>query len=337
MTTLLKNILKDSVGRIFALIFLGLLLFALLLVLFGYRYTNTLQQSNELEKLQMIALTAQINLNGDEIDYLLKQYPKKDEIQINQQDAIYKKISNYLLDVKMANDLSSDISILTQKGDSLYYVISSARSPSYLHNYQQAPKEIFRNWSIGGNCPKYKDEKGIWLNAFAPIRNARGLVTSIILVDLNFDVFMQRSKQRLYLFLAASLALLTLIGFILLVQIKKILDRESTLKNELLRNKNLLETRNKETVSSIYYAKQIQNSVLPKPKRLKLCFDQSFVINKPLNIVGGDFWFYERINNKTIVIMADCTGHGVPSAFMSLIGYNIIYDIVKNKKVTDAS
>jgi len=148
---------------------------------------------------------------------------------------------------------------------------------------------------------------------------------------------MQRSKQRLYLFLAASLALLTLIGFILLVQIKKILDRESTLKNELLRNKNLLETRNKETVSSIYYAKQIQNSVLPKPKRLKLCFDQSFVINKPLNIVGGDFWFYERINNKTIVIMADCTGHGVPSAFMSLIGYNIIYDIVKNKKVTDAS
>ena len=93
----------------------------------------------------MIASTAQINLNGDDIDYLLKQYPKKDEIQINQQDAIYKKLSNYLLNVKMANDLSSDISILTQKGDSLYYVVSSARSPPYLHNYQQEPKEIFRN------------------------------------------------------------------------------------------------------------------------------------------------------------------------------------------------
>lgn len=337
MSSLLKKILEDSVARIFTLIFFGLLLFAFLFVLFGYNYTNAIQQDNELEKLSAIARTTQVNINGDEVDYLLKKYQEEDDISQNQTDSIYNNISSYLRSIKKANNIESDIYILTQIGDSLYFVVTSSITPYYLHTYQQAPKEIFRNWSIGGNCPKYKDENGTWLSSFAPITNTKGICTSIIMIDLNFENFLLISKRRFYIFLFITLAILVVIGFILLIQIKKILKRETELKNELLENKNLLEIINKETESSIYYAKQIQNSVLPKPKSLSYCFDESFIINKPLNIVGGDFWFHAQVKDKAIVIMADCTGHGVPGAFMSLIGFNIIYDIVKNREIVKAA
>jgi serine phosphatase RsbU (regulator of sigma subunit) len=81
-----------------------------------------------------------------------------------------------------------------------------------------------------------------------------------------------------------------------------------------------LELKNQEISDSINYAKNIQRSLLPDPSQLSEVFMESFVLNLPKDIVSGDFFSLAQKNGKSYLAVADCTGHGVPGAFMSMIG-----------------
>ncbi|MBL4709244.1 MAG: PAS domain S-box protein [Flavobacteriales bacterium] len=109
--------------------------------------------------------------------------------------------------------------------------------------------------------------------------------------------------------------------------------RERT--DELLREKEMAEVNNKEINESIQYAKRIQASILPPLQRLKDGFLESFVYYEPKDVVSGDFYWYEKIRNKPLFAVVDCTGHGVPGAFMSLIGYTQLNEIVNQQSITD--
>jgi serine phosphatase RsbU (regulator of sigma subunit) len=112
--------------------------------------------------------------------------------------------------------------------------------------------------------------------------------------------------------------------------------------NGLLTNKNVqIEYQKKEILDSILYARRIQDSILPHHEELKKMLPQHFVIYKPRDIVSGDFyWSYlvkkagQKNNPLSIVALCDCTGHGVPGAFMSLISYNLLNQVVKDPDTT---
>ncbi len=91
----------------------------------------------------------------------------------------------------------------------------------------------------------------------------------------------------------------------------------------------LLEKNNQSITSSINYAQLIQQSILPKDQELKQLFSDHFTMYKPKDIVGGDFIFCQEQNGVVILAVTDCTGHGVPGGFMSMVGHNILYEIVK--------
>jgi serine phosphatase RsbU (regulator of sigma subunit) len=90
-----------------------------------------------------------------------------------------------------------------------------------------------------------------------------------------------------------------------------------------IQQKNILIT------DSIDYAKTIQEAVLPTAQETKNLFPESFILYKPKSIVSGDFYWLNAVNDQLICAVADCTGHGVPGAFMSLLGYNMLEDVVK--------
>jgi serine phosphatase RsbU (regulator of sigma subunit)/Tfp pilus assembly protein PilF len=92
---------------------------------------------------------------------------------------------------------------------------------------------------------------------------------------------------------------------------------------EEIQQKNILIT------DSIDYAKTIQEAVLPTVQETKNLFPESFILYKPKSIVSGDFYWLNAVNDQLICAVADCTGHGVPGAFMSLLGYNMLEDVVK--------
>jgi PAS domain S-box-containing protein len=80
--------------------------------------------------------------------------------------------------------------------------------------------------------------------------------------------------------------------------------------------------------SSINYARRIQYNLLPNENLFKAHFKEHFIISKPKDIVSGDFYWMKQIEDYTVLVVADCTGHGVPGSFMTLLGFNLLNSIV---------
>jgi serine phosphatase RsbU (regulator of sigma subunit) len=114
--------------------------------------------------------------------------------------------------------------------------------------------------------------------------------------------------------------------------------REATLElreknKEIQRQKDELEEKNRNITASIEYAKTIQMAILPDKERLKQHLPEHFILYKPRDIVSGDFYWFHEEQGKIIFVVADCTGHGVPGAFMSAIGESLLGQIVIEKNV----
>jgi ligand-binding sensor domain-containing protein/serine phosphatase RsbU (regulator of sigma subunit) len=92
---------------------------------------------------------------------------------------------------------------------------------------------------------------------------------------------------------------------------------------------------NKDITSSIQYAKRIQEAILPERSAISTAFLQSFILYQPKDIVSGDFYWFGEKDGKRIIAVVDCTGHGVPGAFMSMIGNNLLSQIVLEKGITE--
>lgn len=135
-------------------------------------------------------------------------------------------------------------------------------------------------------------------------------------------------------------------GFILLMivailmfsryQLKKKANTQLQSAFNLIEEKNMLiEKSNVMITDSIIYAKRIQDAILPATEDLsKVLSEEFFIFYKPTQIVSGDFYWCSSQNNKTIFVVADCTGHGVPGAFMSMIGNTLLNEIVNERKIT---
>lgn len=99
-------------------------------------------------------------------------------------------------------------------------------------------------------------------------------------------------------------------------------------RNLALMQKDEIEAKQNEIFGSIRYAKRIQTAMMPKIKQIQRDFSDSFVLFMPKDIVSGDFYWYHRIDNKYFIAAVDCTGHGVPGAFLSIIGSYLLNSIV---------
>lgn len=105
-------------------------------------------------------------------------------------------------------------------------------------------------------------------------------------------------------------------------------------KEKIEAHKLIIEEKNKDTLDSIRYARRIQESMLPKPKFLDQLLDDYFVFYRPKDIVSGDFYWVERQAGKLYIAISDCTGHGVPGAFMSIMGNNFLNQAINEKGLT---
>ncbi|MFN8206508.1 MAG: two-component regulator propeller domain-containing protein [Bacteroidales bacterium] len=93
----------------------------------------------------------------------------------------------------------------------------------------------------------------------------------------------------------------------------------------------------KEITDSIHYAKRIQNAILPSDELARQILPEHFILFRPRDIVSGDFYWMARKGEKLVVTAADCTGHGVPGAFMSMLGVSLLNEIVNKEDVFVAS
>ncbi|NOZ45870.1 MAG: tetratricopeptide repeat protein [Chlorobi bacterium] len=104
------------------------------------------------------------------------------------------------------------------------------------------------------------------------------------------------------------------------------------------RNANRILAEQKQLITdSINYASKIQSAILPSKKQIDKLLPDYFILYKPRDIVSGDFYWIKKIKNQLIIAVADCTGHGVPGAFMSMLGISFLNEIVRKKEVAKPS
>ena len=142
------------------------------------------------------------------------------------------------------------------------------------------------------------------------------------------------SKQREFSYwLLTGLSLMLLLTAFLYIVYQK--NRKA--KKEISMQKLVIEHRNMEVMDSIKYASRIQNAILPPEELMKKALNDHFVLYLPKDIVSGDFYWVEEKNDLVYFAVVDCTGHGVPGAFISIVGRNGLNDAVNIANLTSAA
>ncbi len=114
-------------------------------------------------------------------------------------------------------------------------------------------------------------------------------------------------------------------------------DQIKTQHEFVLQQNTLLEKSHQRITDSINYAKLIQTALLPSEKLLSSVFAEHLIFYKPSEIVSGDFYWIKEIDDKIYIVVADCTGHGVPGAFMSMLGIAFLNEITRRKNIKQTS
>jgi tetratricopeptide (TPR) repeat protein len=155
------------------------------------------------------------------------------------------------------------------------------------------------------------------------------------------DVLAQadKRKQQIIIWSVAGGLLLVLVfaGFIFrsLNITRKQKDLIGRQKAEVEQQKALVEEKNKDILDSITYAKRLQDAILPPMNVIKKYLPESFVLYKPKDIVAGDFYWLEKVGDTILIAAADCTGHGVPGAMVSVVCSNALNRAVKEFHITE--
>lgn len=138
----------------------------------------------------------------------------------------------------------------------------------------------------------------------------------------------QKSLQTIALLVGLSLSL------ILALMIYRSLKVNRKKNQIILHQKDILEEKQKDITDSIKYAKRIQEAILPPDEHVKSILPDHFIFYQPKDIVSGDFYYVNKdVDGRIIFAAVDCTGHGVPGAFMSIVGHNLLtQSIVEHRK-----
>jgi serine phosphatase RsbU (regulator of sigma subunit) len=160
--------------------------------------------------------------------------------------------------------------------------------------------------------------------------------------QVSFDIAIKKPLVKTWGFILSVIALIAG-GFIFILKqrekgqkkVQEYLEKELDARTSVvLKQKGEIELQNIEITDSINYAKRIQTSILPEFNRVQETFSDAFLFFRPRDIVSGDFYWFDKIDeDRFMLVCADSTGHGVPGAFMSMIGSTLLQDIVTRQHI----
>lgn len=314
--------------QLVSLTLLGLLSVSFYLIIANYQNNKRQYQQDILQRLESIAQTGVLTINSQPHEDIINEYQASKKV--DESTANFKQLVKSLDEIKKVNHLHTKVYTIfadQNNAEKLYIGVSSGKDQYFGDVYTSHPTELLQLFEKGGQLHPYEDAHGTWLSAFAPIKNEKGQVVAIVQVDEKFDSFLKVVRKRAYQSILYSILVVALVAVILIYIIKRIIridkDKSSKLETAYL----TVEHQNKKIKDSINYAQKIQESILPDFNEVKQHFTDAFMIYEAKDVVSGDFpWYYRRGDNVYIAAV-DCTGHGVPGAMISFIGYFLLNDI----------
>ncbi|MCB9186688.1 MAG: SpoIIE family protein phosphatase [Flavobacteriales bacterium] len=326
--------------RIYLVVYGGLI--ALSAYLIGYNYDHQLQQAEEstLSKLYGIASTLSEQVDRDAVEGVLKEFPPNGDtagLSLNGVYGMYRQLFQRAVE---SNRLKTPIYTLTYDSATSRFLggISSSGGAAYGWHYQSPPSRLKDIYHTGGTIPQFQDDHGTWLSAVCPLKNSEGKVFAVIEADYPFDSFLQEARNELVRNVLVSVLVMLLIGAIIYPMLNQILSAEEQSRQALEQASSEIHAQNTEIVSSLEYASTIQEVMLPTRSELNSFFKECLVFNRPRDIVSGDFYWFHRFDaDRALIAVADCTGHGVPGALMSIVGHSYLNEVVIEQNVQSPS
>ena len=192
-----------------------------------------------LQRLEILANSASMLLNGDAHKALTEKYSNRDDIIDNTQDSTYYVLHSVLRSLVEKNKVSTPIYTMVYKKetDKYEFIVSSSDHPYFRHTFTNYPEELIRNYLTGGVVDVYKSENGAWLSAFQPVKNSQGDVVAVVQCDEKFDEFIQEARTALFINIGIALIIFFPFSFFLYRYIKRNLEHQDFQKH-LLREKN---------------------------------------------------------------------------------------------------
>ena len=165
------------------------------------------------------------------------------------------------------------------------------------------------------------------------------LADSLVTINTQKEATLKLQKQKSYTIIGLA-GIILMIAFSLSVfRSNKLIKAEKQKADSLLAEVQIknheITSKNKEITDNINYAQRIQSAILPDIRLIYKTLEQSFILYLPKDIVSGDFYGFAERDNKVIIIAADCTGHGVSGAFMSMIGSSLLNQVINEKGITE--
>ncbi len=322
--------------------FLGSIIFMLFVLITGYfivsNYYSTkrLIQGDNLNRLEAIASTLSIHVDGDEYLSLLKRHQNKDDITQIKQDSVYQKIHSFLKKGQYINNINTDVYTLLYDSldikPSIRFGVTSGENPYYRHQYTNFPPELLDHFTTGAQIKPYSDNNGKWISAFAPIKTKDGQIVGVVQVDQEFDDLIAKVREKSW----KNLLISSFVSLIFLYVLSIIAKEEKRKKTEIENAYEQVIFQKKRIQDSINYAENIQKAIIPSFEILEKYGIKSACIYKPKDVVSGDFpWIFEY-GKKVFIATVDCTGHGVPGAMMSFVGYFLLNHITSTTESSAA-
>jgi ligand-binding sensor domain-containing protein/serine phosphatase RsbU (regulator of sigma subunit) len=178
------------------------------------------------------------------------------------------------------------------------------------------------------------------------IKGANGDMVESDLISYEFEIIPPFWEREWFIIL---ICFVVLISFYLILKFRSIKAEKNRVlllekvelrtrelnkeKIKVTKQKEIIELKNNNITDSINYAKNIQQAVLPNVKILESFFSDFFIYNQPRDIVSGDFYWFKKKGDYLIIACADCTGHGIPGAFLSMLGSELMNQIILDPKV----
>ena len=319
------------------IIYVTIILLTTFFIVFGYYTQLNLQEVRQYDRLTAIVTSVAISIDGDEHELMMTDHPNKDDIVSTDANMTYYSINEVTNTAAIANKLSSPIyTLVYNEGDENFeFGVTSDPDPYFRHSYINFPQVLIDSMDVGGIIPSYESENGVWLSAFHPIKNSKGNTVALLEADVEFTMFIEDVRKQYLGQALIALGVIVVIALFLIPYSRKILREEELRKEQAQVQAAIIKEKNNDITDSINYALKIQNAILPSMSDFDRLLPECFVFYKPKDIVAGDFYFLEEFQGDIYVAVADCTGHGVPGAMVSVICSNALSYVVHDSKITE--
>ena len=284
-----------------------------------------------LSRLGGVTSTIASQTDGGRVTRLLNTFDSPGTLIQNTQDAYYYVMHQELRKAAELNRFGLPLEVVAfdPQDRELQLVVTSEPRPA-IRELRNGPgsKEISA-YLTEGRVDPLRYTAGDRLFAVNALRDGRGKVTGAIVAMSPLDEVGSAARSKLMMNILLTAVIFTLAGVILFRSVGRWVKHEE---NE----RAAWQVRHTGVTDSIAYAGKIQRALIPRPEVFRQHFDRSFVLNRPKEQVSGDFhWFHKIDDDRCLLALADCTGHGLPGAMMAAIGCALLNDLVMSDPLGD--